>query len=106
MQPGQLVVDLEGEQPGQDLLRDLRKSRRTDLVDRISALRSVPREYKRVVLQYGASFLKPEVSKLTAETLKFYAETSKLKRERAWHPVLIATAAFTSGAALAKLLIP
>ncbi|WP_369822734.1 hypothetical protein [Bordetella sp. N] len=45
-----------------------------------------------------------EIAKLMAETSKLNAEASKMIRERAWYPMILIAAAFTSGAALAKLL--
>jgi hypothetical protein len=47
-----------------------------------------------------------EIAKLMAETIKLNAEAGKLARERAWYPMIVVTAAFTTGAALAKILLP
>ncbi len=46
-----------------------------------------------------------EIAKLMAETNKLNAEAAKMIRERAWYPMVLVGAAFTAGAALAKLLI-
>ncbi|AZY49661.1 hypothetical protein [Bordetella avium] len=46
-----------------------------------------------------------EIAKLMAETGKLNAEAAKMIRERAWYPIVIVAAAFTTGAALAKLVI-
>jgi hypothetical protein len=46
-----------------------------------------------------------EIAKLMAETSELNAEAAKMIRERAWYPMVIVAAAFTSGAALAKLLL-
>ena len=45
-----------------------------------------------------------EIAQLMAETSKLNAETAKMIRERAWYPMVLLTAAFTAGAALAKLI--
>jgi SAM-dependent methyltransferase len=50
------------------LLGELHKAGRTDLVERLAALRSIPREHKRTILQFAASFLEPEVRSLTGLT--------------------------------------
>jgi len=45
-----------------------------------------------------------EIAKLMAVTSNLNAETSKMFRERAWYPMILIPAAFTSGAAVAMLL--
>lgn len=46
-----------------------------------------------------------EIAKLMAETSKLNAEAAKMIRERAWYPMVMIAAAFTTGAALAKVML-